>query len=116
MSKSFVHFVTKWTENKSQLLLLQEAYAVFGGLAFVLAGVIGLFNQALGFGLLIVPIVVFSALGLNIIAWALIRLGVEASAVKAAKEIAEEAKLKKPVRRNSPRKTASAAAKKSRRK
>lgn len=111
-----MHFVTKWTENKSQLLLLQEAYAVFGGLAFVLAGVIGLFNQALGFGLLIVPIVVFSALGLNIIAWALIRLGVEASAVKAAKEIAEEAKLKKPVRRNSPRKTASAAAKKSRRK
>jgi len=93
MNGDILSHMVKWTENKSQLLLLQEVYGVFGILSFVLAGIVGLFNQTLGFGMLIIPIVIFSALGLNIVAWALIRLAIESIASRATKKIAAQAEI-----------------------
>jgi hypothetical protein len=37
-----------------------------------------LINQPLGIGILIVPSVVFAALALNVVAWALVKLAIDA--------------------------------------
>ena len=68
--------VLKIAENNSPLKLLQGSYAVIGIAVVVISGLFSLFSQSLGFSLLIVPLVTFTALGLNVVAWALISLAI----------------------------------------
>lgn len=64
-------------QSGKELVLLEWAYLAISVVSFLLAGVFALFNQALGVGVLIIPLVAFIAFSMNIVAWALVKFAVE---------------------------------------
>jgi hypothetical protein len=92
MMKQIIGYIRKQVESKRDLALLQATYLTIGVLAVVVCGLVGLFNQSLGVGMLIFPLVVVVALCMNTVAWALIRLGIEALGIKAPEVKATEKK------------------------
>lgn len=64
-------FVELYQEGK-ELVLLEWTYLLLAVAFFLLAGIVALFNQALGVGVLIIPLVSFVTLTMNIVAWSLI--------------------------------------------
>ena len=79
MKNDIVSKIIKLSDNNSPMKLLQLAYVSVGIVFVVVAGIFSLFNQAIGFGLLIVPLIALVAFVLNIVAWALISLAVSAA-------------------------------------
>ena len=63
-----------------QLILLEIAYIALAVAAFFAAGVVALFNQSLGVGILIVPLVALISGAMNVVIWSLVRSFVEALA------------------------------------
>jgi hypothetical protein len=74
MLNNIVSKIIKIAENNSPMKILQVTYGIVGVVFVPIAGMFALVNQALGFALLIVPLVMFVALGLNTVMWALINL------------------------------------------
>lgn len=70
------HFSRLYTE-KRELALLEWTYFAMVVAAVMIAGIIALFNQALGLSILIVPLVAFVAMSMNVVAWALIKLAAD---------------------------------------
>ena len=64
-------------QSGKELVLLEWTYLAISVVSFLLAGVFALFNQALGVGVLIIPLVAFIAFSMNIVAWALVKFAVE---------------------------------------
>lgn len=75
---SILSYLKQLHQNRRELVLLEAAYLLIAILSFLLAGSIALFNQPLGNSFLIIPLVAFVAFSTNIIAWALVKLFVEA--------------------------------------
>lgn len=87
MNKKMSNYILKVVENNGPLKILQVAYGVVGLISLVIAGLISLVNQPLGWGFLIIPLVCFVALGMNTVAWALIRLLIDTLAVQKMREM-----------------------------
>lgn len=67
----------KLYKDRRELTLLEITYFALSVISFAIAGVLALFNQALGISVLIVPLVAFIAGLMNIVAWAVVRLFIE---------------------------------------
>ena len=67
----------KLYKDRRELTLLEITYFALSVISFAIAGVLALFNQALGISVLIVPLVAFIAGLMNIVAWAVVRLLIE---------------------------------------
>ncbi|MBR3263781.1 hypothetical protein IKF94_00900 [Candidatus Saccharibacteria bacterium] len=65
--------IIKLYKNHRELLLVEIAYLIVTLIAFVVAGVIALFNQSMGVAALVVPLVALIALVMNVVAWAMIK-------------------------------------------
>lgn len=65
--------IIKLYKNHRELLLVEITYLVITLIAFVVSGVIALFNQSLGVAALIVPLVALIALVVNIVVWAMVK-------------------------------------------
>ena len=102
MSKKIANYILNVVENNGPLKVLQVTYGVIGISFFVVAGLVSLVNQSLGWALLVVPLVCFVALGMNVVAWALIRLMIDSMAAQKYRELQAE----KSVKRASARKPA----------
>ena len=85
MVKQIISYIMQQVEDKKELKLLQGTYLVLGLGSVILCGIVGLFNRSLGVGMLIFPLVVIVALCVNVVMWALIKLGLDA-VVNAARE------------------------------
>lgn len=68
--------VELYRSNK-RLELLQYAYVGVFIAVLVLAGLIALINQAVGVALLVVPLICLIAAAMNLIAWSLVKSGIE---------------------------------------
>ena len=75
----------KLYEERRELTLLEIAYFALTIISFVVAGIVALFNQALGVSILVVPLFALIAGVVNIIAWSLVKLLVETLASKNSK-------------------------------
>jgi len=64
-------------ESKSELALLQWTYLAMAVVSVLIAGVFALFNQSVGVGILIVPMIASIAMSMNVVAWALIKLAAD---------------------------------------
>lgn len=65
--------IIKLYKNHRELLLVEITYLIITLIAFVVSGVIALFNQSLGVAALVVPLVALIALVVNIVVWAMIK-------------------------------------------
>ncbi|MDO5480770.1 MAG: hypothetical protein Q4F60_00255 [Candidatus Saccharibacteria bacterium] len=61
-------------KSHRHLLLIEWFYGIFSAVALVLASLIGLLNASVGAALLIIPLISFTALSMNLVCWALIKL------------------------------------------
>ena len=68
----------KLYKDRRELTLLEITYFALSILSFAIAGVVALFNQSLGVSILIVPLVALIAGLMNIVAWSLVKLVIEA--------------------------------------
>ena len=68
-----IQYVINLYKEKREMALLQAFFAVLAAISFIISGIIALFNQALGLGTLIVPLVFLIAFLMNIVAWSLIK-------------------------------------------
>ena len=64
-------------KNQKRLELLQYAYVMAFAATLIAAGLIALINQAVGVAILIVPLVCLIAAAMNLIAWSLVKSGIE---------------------------------------
>lgn len=60
-------------KSKRELTLLQSAYVIIAVVSFLIAGIFALFNQALGIGVLIIPLISFVAFIVNTVTWSLVK-------------------------------------------
>ncbi len=67
----------KLYKDRRELTLLEITYFALSVVSFAIAGILALFNQALGLSVLVVPLVAFIAGLMNIVAWAVVRLIIE---------------------------------------
>jgi uncharacterized membrane protein YhhN len=74
---NILKYFAKLREERRELALLEWTYLAMAVVSVLIAGVFALFNQSIGMGMLIVPLVAFIAMSMNIVAWALIRLAME---------------------------------------
>ncbi len=72
----------KLYKDRRELTLLEIAYFALSVISFVVAGTVSLFNQSLGVSILIVPLIALVAGVVNIVAWSLIKIFIEALANK----------------------------------
>ena len=86
MKEQISIYVRKHADSKSSLGLLQVAYLIVAVMSVIICGIVGLFNQSLGVGMLIFPLVIAIALCMNVVSWALIKLGIEASGLNPEKK------------------------------
>jgi hypothetical protein len=98
-SKKVSKYILGVVENNGPLKILQVTYGVVGLAFLVLAGLISLVNQALGWGFLIIPLVCFVALGMNTVAWALIRLYIDSLAARKMRTLRKPSAKKTAVRK-----------------
>jgi hypothetical protein len=86
-------------EDKREFKLLQMVYLALGVISVIVCGLVGLFNQSLGVGMLIFPLIVIVAMCMNVVTWALVKLGadtmVDLASKKEIKKLAEEKKSSK---------------------
>lgn len=68
---------SKLYSEKKELAMLEWAYLLIVAGSVVVAGILALFDQALGTSILVVPLVAFIAMSMNIVAWALIKLAAD---------------------------------------
>jgi len=64
-------------KNQKRLELLQYAYVMAFAATLIAAGLIALINQAVGVAILIVPLVCLIAAAMNLVAWSLVKSGIE---------------------------------------
>ena len=64
----------KLYKDRRELTLLEITYFTLSVISFAVAGILALFNQALGLSVLIIPLIAFIAGLMNIVAWAVVRL------------------------------------------
>jgi hypothetical protein len=74
---SILEYFSRLYAEKRELALLEWTYLAMVIASILIAGVFALFNQALGVGILIVPLVAFIAMSMNVVAWALIKLAAD---------------------------------------
>ena len=67
----------KLYKDRRELTLLEITYFTLSVISFAVAGILALFNQALGLSVLIIPLIAFIAGLMNIVAWAVVRLIIE---------------------------------------
>jgi len=76
-SMNILNYFSKLYTGKHELALLEWTYLAMVIASVLIAGIFALFNQALGVGILIVPLVAFTAMSMNVVAWALIKLAAD---------------------------------------
>ena len=120
MKQKIANYVLNVVESNGPLKILQITYGVVGTVSLVVAGLVSLVNQSLGWGLLIIPLVTFVAVGLNTVTWALLRLCIDslaaqklreleqATAAKAKAQSARKPKAKAPVAKTAAKSSKSA--------
>ncbi|MCL1839590.1 hypothetical protein FWF89_01125 [Candidatus Saccharibacteria bacterium] len=74
---NILEYFSRLHKEKRELALLEWTYLVMVVISVLVAGIFALFNQALGVGILIVPLVAFIAMSMNVVAWALIKLAAD---------------------------------------
>lgn len=77
MKKSFGNRLVELYKENRKLELLQYAYIGLLLASVVVCGLIALFNQALGVGCLIIPLICLVAFAMNMVAWSLIKTTIE---------------------------------------
>ena len=82
----------KLYEDGRELTLLEITYFALSVLSFMVAGILALFNQALGVSVLIVPLIALVAGVMNIVAWSLVKLIIESLSNKVKGSAAKTAK------------------------
>ena len=75
--KLFNH-ISNLYKNRRELLILEWTYLLIAIFSLFAAGLLALINQSLGAAVLIVPLCAFIAFAMNVVAWALIKLVIEA--------------------------------------
>lgn len=65
--------IIKLYKNHRELLLVEVTYLIITLVAFVVAGVIALFNQSFGVASLIVPLMSLIAFVVNVVVWAIVK-------------------------------------------
>ena len=70
------HFA-KLHDEKRELAMLEWAYLIIAVGAVIIAGILALFDQALGWAVMVVPMLAAIALCTNVVAWALIKLAAD---------------------------------------
>ncbi len=90
-----VNDIIKLYKNKNELKLVEITYFFMTILSFIVAGIIALFSQSLGVSVLIIPLISLIAGVMNIVAWALVKTGVEyLISIKEKKEPAKKSAKK----------------------
>jgi len=74
---SILEYFSKLYSEKRELALLEWTYLAMVIVSVLIAGLFALFDQSVGVGLLIVPLVAFIAMSMNVVAWALIKLAAD---------------------------------------
>ena len=74
---SVTDYLSKQYREHKELVLLEWTYFGLAVVSIVIAGVLALFNQALGISVLIVPLIALIAMSTNVVAWALVKLAME---------------------------------------
>lgn len=77
IDKGVFDYFKKLYREKRELALLEWTYLLMAIISIVIAGLLALFDRSLGISILIVPLVAFIAMSMNVVAWALIKLGAE---------------------------------------
>lgn len=70
-------YFSKLYAEKKELALLEWTYLAMAIISVIIAGILALFDRALGVSVLIVPLVAFVAMSMNVVAWALIKLAAD---------------------------------------
>ena len=74
---SLIESIRKLYTEKRELALLEWTYLAMIILSVIVAGIFALFNHSLGVSILIVPLVALTAMCMNVVAWALIKLAAD---------------------------------------
>ena len=74
---NILEYFARLYREKRELALLEWAYLVMVILSVLIAGIFALFDQSVGVGMLIVPMVTLIAMSMNVVAWALIKLAAD---------------------------------------
>ena len=72
-----INDIIKLYREHKELKLVEIAYFFVMIISFVVAGFVALFNQPLGVSFLIIPLISLVAGVMNIVAWSLVKTGVE---------------------------------------
>jgi len=74
---NILEYFARLYREKRELALLEWCYLVMVILSVLIAGLFALFDQSVGVGMLIVPLVTLIAMSMNVVAWALIKLAAD---------------------------------------
>ncbi len=74
---SILDKLSKMYADKRELALLELMYCAMSVFSVVAAGIVALFDQSMGVAVLIVPLVAVTAMCMNVVAWALIKLAAD---------------------------------------
>ena len=74
---NLLKFIRGLYEERRELALLEWTYLIMIILSVLIAGIFALFNHSLGVSILIVPLVAMTAMCMNVVAWALIKLAAD---------------------------------------
>ena len=83
---SVVRYFLHLYQEKKQVALLAWAYAIIMVISTLIAGLVALFDQSLGVGLLIVPLIALVAFSVNILMWAMVRFIIESAGIRIAEK------------------------------
>lgn len=72
-----LNYLSKLYHENRKLELLEVSYLIIAVAAFLIAAVIALFNQSLGVGVLIVPLIVILTFAVNIVTWSVVKFVAE---------------------------------------
>jgi len=83
---NILEYFAKLYQEKRELALLEWTYLVMVIVSVLIAGLFALFDQSIGVGMLIVPMVASIAMSMNVVAWALIKLAADTILTKIKNE------------------------------
>lgn len=81
---NILDYFSKLYREKRELAMLEWTYLALVIASVVVAGIFALVDQAMGVGILIVPLVALIAMSMNVVAWALIKLAADSFLPKKA--------------------------------
>ena len=74
---SAMDYIRKLYADRRELALLEWTYFAIIVVSVLIAGIFALFDHSFGISILIVPLVALTAMSMNVVAWALIKLAAD---------------------------------------